>query len=122
MTYTAEERKFWAEAFLQLHMVPVDKRAARFADEALRVYRERFSSVPESPDSSTAPPDFSGAPEPITDDVLRSLGFEQPDYGPWRICGHAQCAIMFVCANSARVTTDLTDARKLRAIMEILGR
>lgn len=128
MTYTAEERKFWTDVYRALLTGSGQLMSSQsylgdcemYCDDALVAYRQRFGNCSETPNSSPVKPDFAGAPEPITDDVLRSLGFERLDYGPWRISGDAQCAVMFVCANSARVTTDLTDARKLRAIMEIL--
>lgn len=52
MTYTAEERKFWADAFFQTRMDSGDARAAKEADHSLAAYRERFGSGPETPDSS----------------------------------------------------------------------
>lgn len=67
-------------------------------------------------------PDFSGAAEPITDDVLRSLGFSQGEYGPWKIPGDwlGTAACQNEEDNSLRLSADIVDARKLRAIVEIL--
>lgn len=169
MTYTAEERKFWAEAFFQTRMDSGDARAAKEADHSLAAYRERFGSGPETPDSSPdetgeaidafckalshaqisraaaatsfftrrgstfcvrvsrvdadeaaspAPsqPDFSGEPEPITEDVMQQLGMRL--YARvWRTPGgwnhHFDLRNRYIYA-------EITDARKLRAIMEIV--
>lgn len=178
MTYTADERKFWADAFLALRSASGDawsETCAVIADKDLKAYRERFGNCSETPASSpgetddataafrtalsnaqlprcdaatgyfmqgdeafsvrvrratcvgtseasdSPPPDFSGEPEPITDDVLRSLGMVDErgdDY--WESRDFGTKVSLVWNEPYARLCVDVDDARKLWAIMEII--
>lgn len=131
--HSRDERIFWADAFCAMMYGDPELRsvnAAAFADEALDAYRERFGIRPgeadgncsESPNSSTAKLDFSGEPEPITEDVLRSLGMREDKHrGDWLDPSRGgPRTLLYKYEGVYRFCVDLTDARKLRAIMEII--
>lgn len=130
--YSPEERKFWADAFLSL-LSGSDQLlgeqswlgdCAANADEALEVYREQFGIRPDEadgnyPDSSPPRRDFFGEPEPITPDVLQSLKLPRGNRignGPFTI----GVAVSVPRSNIFSEIGLIADARKLRAIMEIL--
>lgn len=126
--FSPEERAAWdgymAAAMCAPEYISNDK-CVEWATEMLYCRRELFGIRPDEaanncsgdPSSSPPRPDFAGEPEPITNSVLRDC------YLNYATSSNEPDSVMISITNPRNMATKsllITDARKLRAILEIV--